>query len=102
MKKKQYGQSNIAIIFGSKSVNAAGLIRSLGIAGIETAFLSSSDSIDSRYLSHYYRLPKKANQKIYALISFVKSLNNKPVILPGVFFPLRKGKKQRKRSSKIH
>jgi hypothetical protein len=24
--KKQYGQSNIAIIFGSKSVNAAGLI----------------------------------------------------------------------------
>ena len=38
-----------AIVLGSKSVNATGLIRSLGMAGMSVTFMSNYSKIESKY-----------------------------------------------------
>lgn len=46
-----------AIVIGSKSVNAVGLIRSLGAGHVDVTFMSTYSKIESKYTEEYVRLP---------------------------------------------
>ena len=46
-----------AIVIGSKSVNAVGLIRSLGAGYVNVTFMSTYSKIESKYTKEYVRLP---------------------------------------------
>lgn len=73
---------NIAIVLGSKGVNATGLIRSLGEGGIETVFASSYSKIESRFCNGYLQLPKEKKKWLPVLTEYVKALKEKPIIFP--------------------
>lgn len=71
-----------AIILGSKGVNATGLIRSLGIAGINVVFASTHSKIESRYTKEYLSLPVDKNKWNMILIKYSSISKNKIVIFP--------------------
>lgn len=75
MEKKQ----NRAIVFGSKSVNATGLIRSLGMAGYSVTFVSTYSKIESKYVSEYLRLSEK-DDGIDTLKNYIELLTEMPAI----------------------
>lgn len=78
IKKKQ----DVAIVLGSKGVNATGLIRSLGEAGIFVVFASDYSCIDSRWTKEYLKLSKSDTQRINELLVFINKLPVKPTIFP--------------------
>lgn len=49
---------DIAIVLGSKGVNATGLIRSLGMASINVVYASTYSKIESKYVWKYLKLPE--------------------------------------------
>ncbi len=59
-----------AIVLGSKSVNATGLIRSLGMAGMSVTFMSNYSKIESKYTKNYVRLPDDKSKWIKAIIEY--------------------------------
>lgn len=73
---------NIAIVLGSKSVNATGLIRSLGMAGMSVTFMSNYSKIESKYLTDYVKLPDNKSRWLDVVLGYCKSLDEKPVVFP--------------------
>lgn len=69
-----------AIVYGSKGVNATGLIRSLGEAGYDVTFASSYSNIESKYTNDYLRLPEKKEAQIRALEEYILKLPAKPAV----------------------
>lgn len=73
---------NIAIVLGSKSVNAVGLIRSLGQAGIPVTFASNYTKLESKWTRDYLRLPDDKSEWLTPLLTYINSCSYKPVIFP--------------------
>lgn len=71
-----------AIVFGSKGVNATGLIRSLGCAGVYVTFASKYHCIESKYVQEYVKLPDNSCEWLDILQKNVKESNNKHFIYP--------------------
>lgn len=69
-----------AIVIGSKSVNATGLIRSLGMAGMSVTFMSNYSKIESKYTKNYVRLPDDKSKWIKAIIEYSATLSEKPFV----------------------
>lgn len=83
MKKNQINSYyNIAIVIGSKGVNATGMIRSLGQAGYYVIFASTYSKIESKWTNAYWNLPKNKNQQVELLQKKISTLWNKPAIFP--------------------
>lgn len=82
MAKLKNVKKNIAIVLGSKGVNATGLIRSLGEAGFFVIFASTYSKIESKWLGFYLRLPEKEKKQLQCLTNFIKNLPSKPAIFP--------------------
>lgn len=75
-------KKEIAIVLGSKGVNATGLIRSLGMAGLSVTFASMYSKIESRYAENYLRLPEDMKLWVDILKIHCKALDKKPVVYP--------------------
>ena len=75
-------ECNNAIVFGSKGVNATGLIRSLGEAGYSVTFASNYSKIESKYTTAYLKLPDQTEKQAGCLIEYIKQLPSKPAIFP--------------------
>lgn len=73
---------NIAIVLGSKSVNATGLIRSLGMAGMKVTFMSTHTKIESKYTTNYIKLPNSKIGWLDTLVGYCKSFDEKPIVFP--------------------
>lgn len=71
-----------AIVIGSKSVNATGLIRSLGMAGAKVTFISTYSKIESKFLNYYIKLPDDKSRWLNVVVEYCNSLSEKPVIFP--------------------
>lgn len=73
---------NFAIVLGSKGVNATGLIRSLGLAGIKVIFASNYSKIESRFCLGHLKLPRNKDAWLTILLDYINNLEEKPVIFP--------------------
>lgn len=71
---------SIAIVIGSKGVNATGLIRSLGMAGIDVTFMSNYSKIESKYTKNYVKLSSNIENWIGELIQYCKTLDENPIV----------------------
>lgn len=69
-----------AIVFGSKGVNATGLIRSLGQGGCEVTFASTYSRIESKYTSGYLHLPENPKKQVACLAEYIQALPEKPAL----------------------
>lgn len=72
----------IAIVLGSKGVNATGLIRSLGMAGVSVTFATNYSKIESKYTAAYLKLPENMQLWLPILRDYCGSLAEKPVVFP--------------------
>ena len=81
-KNKEMTAGNIAIVIGSRGVNAAGLIRSLGEAGIPVYFASSFGSIHSKWVRGRLKLSGDSEARVAELEDFAASYAEKPVLFP--------------------
>ena len=75
-------KNRVCIVLGSRGVNATGLIRSLGEAGIAVTFASTFSNIESRYNTHYLKLSSNQEKMKKELIEYCKQFSDKPVIFP--------------------
>ena len=71
---------DIAIVLGSKGVNATGLIRSLGMASINVVYASTYSKIESKYVWKYLKLPEDKKK-------WVNILNKYKILLLILLFP---------------
>lgn len=81
-KNKNKTAGNIAIVVGSRGVNATGLIRSLGEAGISVYFASSFGSIHSKWVSGRLKLSGDSEARVAELEDLAASYTEKPVLFP--------------------
>lgn len=70
------------IIIGSKSVNAIGLIRSLGQAGKYVVFASNYSKIESKYTKEYLALPQQKDKWISVLQGYGEKHEGKIPLFP--------------------
>lgn len=70
------------IVLGSKGVNATGLIRSLGMAGVSVTFASNYSNIESKYTAAYLKLPDNMQLWLPILRNYCETLAEKPVVYP--------------------
>lgn len=73
-------EKNIAIVLGSKGVNATGLIRSLGEKGFFVVFASTYSKIESKWVKAYLKLNGNKKAQFNMLYAFILSLPSKPAI----------------------
>ena len=71
-----------AIVLGSRSVNATGLIRSLGEAGIPVTFASVFGNIESKYNSFHLTLSRDEMKMKREIIEYCSRFSEKPIIFP--------------------
>lgn len=71
-----------AIVIGSKSVNAVGLIRSLGKGYVDVAFMSTYSKIESKYTKEYIRLPDDRKKWLAVLKQYGEENKEKAGIFP--------------------
>lgn len=72
----------VAIVVGSKGVNATGLIRSLGESGCYVVYASDYSCIESRWTKEYLKLSKNETKRINELVSYIDFLDTKPALYP--------------------
>ena len=71
-----------AIVIGSKSVNAVGLIRSLGKCYVDVTFMSTYSKIESKYTKEYIRLPDDRKKWLAVLKQYGEENKEKAGIFP--------------------
>lgn len=71
-----------AIVIGSKSVNAVGLIRSLGEGHIDVIFMSNYSKIESKYTKEYLKLPNDRKEWLDVLKQYGKRNDEKISLFP--------------------
>lgn len=71
-----------AIVIGSKSVNAVGLIRSLGKGYVDVTFMSTYSKIESKYTKEYIRLPDDRKKWLAVLKQYGEENKEKAGIFP--------------------
>lgn len=71
-----------AIVIGSKSVNAVGLIRSLGKGYVDVTFMSTYSKIESKYTKEYIRLPDDRKKWLAVLKQYGEGNKEKAGIFP--------------------
>ena len=71
-----------AIVIGSKSVNAVGLIRSLGKGYVDVTFMSPYSKIESKYTEEYVRLPDDRKKWLAILKQYGERSKEKAAIFP--------------------
>lgn len=71
-----------AIVIGSKSVNAVGLIRSLGKENVDVIFASTYSKIESKYTKEYIKLPNNTDEWIALLKKFGQKCEFKIALYP--------------------
>lgn len=71
-----------AIVIGSKSVNAVGLIRSLGKGYVDVTFMSTYSKIESKYTKEYIRLPDDRKKWLAVLKQYGEENKEKTGIFP--------------------
>ena len=71
-----------AIVIGSKSVNAVGLIRSLGKGYVDVTFMSTYSKIESKYTKEYIRLPDDRKKWLAVLKQYGEGNKEKTGIFP--------------------
>lgn len=71
-----------AIVLGSKSINATGLIRSLGRENFHVCFMSYYKTIESRYTDEYVYLPKEKNFWLTVIRDYIDKLGSIPFVYP--------------------
>lgn len=77
--EKEILKNKIAIVYGSKGVNAVGLIRSLGMAGYAVTFASTYSKIESKYVTDYLHLTEDKDYAVQ-LLQYISKLGMKPGI----------------------
>ena len=73
---------DIAIVLGSKGVNATGLIRSLGMASINVVYASTYSKIESKYVWKYLKLPEDKKKWVNILNNYFDMKKIRPSIFP--------------------
>lgn len=73
---------DIAIVLGSKGVNATGLIRSLGMASINVVYASTYSKIESKYVWKYLKLPEDKKKWVNILNKYFDMKKIRPSIFP--------------------
>ena len=71
-----------AVVIGTKGVNAAGLIRSLGEAGKNVVFASCNAALESKYIHRYIKFSENPVTRIKEIIDFCNASEAKPVFFP--------------------
>lgn len=71
-----------AIVIGSKSVNAVGLIRSLGERQFDVTFMSTYSKIESKYTKGYLKLPDDRKKWLALLQKYGQKSKEKVAMFP--------------------